>query len=1430
MSTQPAPHVSKEKEHIEDSNDGKKPLDVSTVSDSVSKPAPTITVSPPTFEKPKRAKFLKEGDRYLTEDETKQVVKELADLNFKGLTPKTVFGRTNCLQNAREIFDRKNPKGKEPVPPAERKKLKGKRTLTTETVPPPATGGNPPPSGGNNTPNPPVTGGGPRAPKGPSNQNNIPQFKDLREWIETLKFKMCPTDTFLKTFCEEQNVPFEFDQGIRAINAHGCSAAMRWFAVINFLKNTVGSMQNARVLSWFGADRDRISPPKGSGVSLIWDLSPNTPIAGDAARAFGFRTPLDTSIIYDGIVVVDIYQSGSNPYEAFTQAQMLRLCKQSRNEQVFVVAHRFLGCAGADVFTINDNKQTRAEGVWYKSGDPLLVQFSPEKGGTTYAGHPDVDWWYKRTTGVLDCSVVNQFNPFQLICIAPTEKYAQPLAEQEFIEPTVSQKELHVSFYYKLHVLQNTLTNSIIYTAKRHLPSFIGNLLPETEPELRMVHNRAYSATAAQYVTKGFSGITLDTVKSTVQREMSGDREMVALNDRFPKIHLKIVVQTAEYILFGEKTAAVERLAYLQQETFAINETLVNARQNKPPDTGMSKTKLLFCTFLGGVLLFRLYRMYKDKRARTPASVFPVFRDEFTKVQNRAGAEAKALLQVLKPRNGTDIYNMYIAPLTEEILKVTCPVISIVLHAFEVLGYAQAIGWTAASSVGLLHLSCYFLHYFGYHGTALALHFVNNVVATQKQRNLVPSGSLLNLISSIFTALKRWFPSIFGPPDEVSKPGFLSTHAALFADAYVSQIPLPVDVSSAVSYLSKDFSLPAVNASLPPKDKSFIGKMRVAIFGNKNSHVEDWQEIFEEVLPEHNHAIYPIIITNGLLYTPANSQINVLAALMYRIHRNPHSDCPPDKVRHRIWQVLSDYLIKDSDLFPQDLLVGRELPTIQEAVKIMGSKGARILRAHEKDVAEGVTKLKKSYNVKWDETIPLKWVETVKGPMFTIKPRAICNLDPVFHSRTTCHARLLADALHSLWDGWSSIQVGVFKLVPVFASGFTSAQLSNMMSSWWSHTDHNPTIYVAVAGDDSVAYITSNSYSVWLEADQSQFDQSQDDGPLIIAGRKWMSHLGIPQDVIDMWLTACVEPYRVDKRNLSIKGSTPVELPTGLTLTTVWNSVNCMLMYVFWCLDLSVSYYDPKLYYSTPFHRFDKETEHFKFPRLEAYADSDLMAETIQNYNFTEAAKYLGFNVKLQMKAEFYPISISKFFHPTFLKGWWFYDSMIELSVWLPLPSMVIKLGKVLKPPSTLYPKSSDPLGNVAYNIAMSFQHVPDWYPVLGTFLAKLKVLATKTDVIKSDDVIEGFQYKTKVTNEFSGEAFPNKFITKVNPWRFVDRQDFAQRHKLNRDNVLSAMCVRYDTTVHEIEDCEATIRCVHFLPAYVQHNLFRKLQSTDYC
>lgn len=298
-------------------------------------------------------------------------------------------------------------------------------------------------------------------------------------------------------------------------------------------------------------------------------------------------------------------------------------------------------------------------------------------------------------------------------------------------------------------------------------------------------------------------------------------------------------------------------------------------------------------------------------------------------------------------------------------------------------------------------------------------------------------------------------------------------------------------------------------------------------------------------------------------------------------------------------------------------------------------------------------------------------------------------------------------------------------------------------------------LVVAVSGDDSVVSWgnTFGHYSGFGEADQSQFDHTQDLGPQYAAAI-WMNKLGAPGWFVDMVRECCTGRYSVDFRRLRIKGEAGCQMPTGITMTTVLNSMSTIFMYV-------------NLF----------RNKHLDVP---------------------SAGRELGFKVKYFPARDVGDV--------TFLKGWWRWSG--ESLVWLPLPSAIVKLGKLLRAPWEIIGMSkaerNSPLGReVSYGIAanalsMSYGNVPFDYPILGPFLKVLRKFHPGRDGVASKISLES--WKPVVVG----------MITLS-------------------DDTTDAVCRRYNITTDDIDRVTALIEGVSRLPAYIEDPVFDALVVTDY-
>jgi hypothetical protein len=286
------------------------------------------------------------------------------------------------------------------------------------------------------------------------------------------------------------------------------------------------------------------------------------------------------------------------------------------------------------------------------------------------------------------------------------------------------------------------------------------------------------------------------------------------------------------------------------------------------------------------------------------------------------------------------------------------------------------------------------------------------------------------------------------------------------------------------------------------------------------------------------------------------------------------------------------------------------------------------------------------------------------------------------------YSRAITETLHELFDGSVRSFCGVNIRVH-FASGYDAQKLSDM-----SHDFLSGECCVAVSGDDSaVAWGPLSEHFAGYsfgEGDQSQFDHTQDQGPQK-AAKRWMEVLGVPYWFIQMVYECCSRSYSVYHKRLVVKGEAGVQMPTGITMTTVLNSMSTLIMY---------------LYYIK--HR--------------------------ESFNIEEAARRLGFTLK------YFPHS--SFGHVTFLKGWWRRD-IFGANIWMPLPSASLKIGKLLRDPETIAPRkvgAQRAVELVAFALASSYGNIPNDYPIFGPFLQVMLRCGHNNEILRGHALLESWK------------------------------------------------------------------------------------------
>jgi len=360
-----------------------------------------------------------------------------------------------------------------------------------------------------------------------------------------------------------------------------------------------------------------------------------------------------------------------------------------------------------------------------------------------------------------------------------------------------------------------------------------------------------------------------------------------------------------------------------------------------------------------------------------------------------------------------------------------------------------------------------------------------------------------------------------------------------------------------------------------------------------------------------------------------------------------------------------------------------------------------------------------------------------------IKPRTIKALNPTVQAHC-------ARPIYTIFENFKIyISTNLFRYKDCIirltvGSGKNSEELSTWMKLSLEEAALHPHYFSGIfAGDDFLGIYAVNGRIIIMENDFSKFDRTEGVHALISEFRV-LTIMGCPFDVLVYLSESFSATPKYKNRKLEIKYSCPmpVQRATGGPDTTCGNSFVNMISVV----DSLVE-------------------SHFE--------------------NLEQDQRQLGLLPKLKI---FHDIGSA-----TFLKGWWVNGK------WLPLPSQVLKLGKLLTNPTVIFKKTSKltAWAKIAKAMALGVGSVPDTYPILGPLLKRYKTLTTL-------DVEAYREREHKV---------------------FIDPTPFEED---DREQAISMIMQRYLCERVDIVQLEIIYETAPF-PSVIFHPLLKRLGDTDY-
>jgi hypothetical protein len=331
----------------------------------------------------------------------------------------------------------------------------------------------------------------------------------------------------------------------------------------------------------------------------------------------------------------------------------------------------------------------------------------------------------------------------------------------------------------------------------------------------------------------------------------------------------------------------------------------------------------------------------------------------------------------------------------------------------------------------------------------------------------------------------------------------------------------------------------------------------------------------------------------------------------------------------------------------------------------------------------------------------LKADEVLYGRDGVLKARTVKSLDPTIQALLYKPIEFAMQQLKAVFNEKQVYKIGDWQLTMAVGSGRLSSELDKwlMISYDWVHYG-DKRIAAIMAGDDFFAVVSCNGKIEYWENDFKCYDRTQGVHAL---NAEWiiLETLGVPYAACDILFSTVIAPprYQVAKFDIKKKLPMPPQRATGGPDTTIGNTIVNML----------------SLWYAI---REDNSLDRLEERQLEL----GLMAKLHKHSDLSSA---------------------------TFLKGWWLLTA--TKFAWHPLPSQVVKVGKILTNPEDIFKNHSvdSAWRSAACSMGATYGLVPRSYPLFGTLLARYDSFNGTVVELPS----EGVAHKVKIDEVLSTDV-----------------------------------------------------------------------------
>lgn len=1125
---------------------------------------------------------------------------------------------------------------------------------------------------------------------------------------------------------------------------HPISRTFRKMAATYAFKTLIGDHCTYSILDYFGSSRnDKLfdSSKFTEYTHLDVHYGPYKLVAGDAARGFHRKVLPDT---FDAFLIQDVYMH----YESeLSPEHLLTLCDASTSGKGIVITRLFPGYAGMDSHEYN-------EGLYYRT-ENQKIRFSPDPKSAPYDPHSDMSWLTDtRSLRGLAIADLMHFGPYAVIMVSkdPIDVYVPPSFDvREF-------GELDKITVNKFNILGNSLPLSIA--------SLLPTALTTSYAKEVLIHFPTYLRKKDTYSKKAVTGILMDSAINSVQASFNESALCQRLAIRFPKFMMELTDNTAMAILYADKEKSMTTFGDAMKSFFPLEEKFLECRMRKVSEEQNSRSSLwiavpsllslFYLIWKTGFLKF-IFQYYKFKMS-SPFS--------YTSTTKRALTCVKKLINV-------ESLTKIAAQSCEPSIKVLNHTLNKVKGDFDRYTNVSAIpplANNAKLSLGYVVNACLispileeFLRSWAPKTSKLMMWY--EVVAKASMTSgfdacmsyifhtsmdSIPSMNKRILCHTVLNSLICWTQYV---NFAYANPGSILT--------YTQAIDLfrlgKTAVEETFRWKAEDSMITTYH--LLPKAAE---TMHITVNGEKTSLDLAMVQArsYSNDCFVNNKFVYPICtpVTHYMpkaedfsvqyvFSRPSTSPINVLCGLVTRTFQDPYHDTifrPNLEIQDKLWKEIVISFLKNVFYGKK---ITQECTFSQAIAKMPGPKKKRLLNAMNKQLVYGSVPLtQKSVSIKHDEVILPK---SDRG----IKPRIIAQFPPEYLSRSTVEEHQIAMFLHQELCNEEiykfETKYGEVQMKIIFASGLTQVVLNEIMDSIIHDSE---TLVVLVAGDDSLVYwgaLSGKMCCNFTEADASGCDHTEK-----IACHKAISTLyraiGVSEERVIEREIAMSLPYNIiispKDFVMKITCDTGFQQQSGDNSTTNVNSLAVAM------------------------------------GNVHAVCASDSADDYV----------YHMLTLGYVMKAKQHLLWNG----PTFLKGWWI-PSVNGSALWYPLPSIILKLGKMLEDPRRIAKKDDfkTAVRECAFALASSPGTIPFDYPIVGPFLHKMKELGTPTTL--------ELQHK-----------YMRVQVTSTDP---IDSQ-----------TVLSMLLWRYSITQEEVFSFEKLVDSITELPMIFSHSIVMKL-TQDY-